>query len=110
MRSLGIMKEKNKAPSEILCKKMMDFCKMLKPFGFLTENDTIKGIFISHNSENNIMTIIHHDSVTMKEDIDKYDLFLIVNTNPLHYNEQNIARVEFTDAQHEQILTFLEAQ
>lgn len=88
----------------------MDFCKMLKPFGFLTENDTIKGIFISHNSENNIMTIIHHDSVTMKEDIDKYDLFLIVDTNPLHYNEQNIARVEFTDAQHEQILTFLEAQ
>ena len=56
------------------------------------------------------MTIIHHDSVAMKEDIDEYALFLIVDTNPLHYNEQNIARVEFTDAQHEQILTFLEAQ
>ena len=89
---------------------MMDFCKILTPFGFLTENDTIKGIFISHNSENNIMTIIHHDSVAMKEDIDDYDLFLIVDTNPLLYNEQNIARVEFSDAQHEQILTFLEAE
>jgi hypothetical protein len=88
----------------------MDFCKILKPFGFLTENDKIKGIFISHNSEKNIMTIIHHDSVAMKEDIDDYDLFLIVDTNPLLYNEQNIARIEFTDAQHEQILTFLEAQ
>ena len=75
MRSLGIIKEKNKAPSEVLCKKMMDFCKILTPFGFLTENDTIKGIFISHNSENNIMTIIHHDSVAMKEDIDEYDYY-----------------------------------
>ena len=88
---------------------------MLKPFGFLTENDTIKGIFISHNSENNIMQSTFdqarvYDSVAMKEDIDDYDLFLIVDTNPLLYNEQNIARIEFTDAQHEQILTFLEAQ
>ena len=63
-----------------------------------------------HKEVNGYMTIIHHDSVAMKEDIDDYDLFLIVDTNPLHYNEQNIARVEFTDAQHEQILTFLEAQ
>ena len=88
----------------------MDFCKILTPFGFLTENDTIKGIFISHNSENNIMTVIHHDSVAMKEDINDYGLFLIVDTSPLLYNEQNIARIEFTDAQNEQILTFLGAQ
>lgn len=107
MRSLAILIEKNKPPSERQAKQMMDLCKIALPYGFLTDAKNVIGLFSSHDRNTGSISVIHSDELTLSENLDDYQLYLILDTTDIEYDENNISEVQLSHAQYEQIITYL---
>lgn len=107
MRSLAILIDKNKMPSEKQAKQMMDLCKIVTPYGFLADAQNIIGIFSCHDRNTGSIAIIHSDELKLSNNLDDYQLYLILDTTVIEYDENNISKVQLSHAQYEQIINYL---
>lgn len=108
MRSLAILIGKNKMPSEKQAKQMMDLCKIATPYGFLADGQNIIGIFSCHNRNTGVISIIHSDELKLSDNLNDYQLYLVLDTTVMKYDENNISKLTLSHAQHEQIINYLE--